>query len=629
MSFITPFFLLLGLLAIPIIILYMLRLRRQELTVSSTMLWQRLLRDREANSPWQKLRRNILLLLQLLILAALVFALARPFIPVPAIVSGSVVVLLDGSASMQATDVEPTRFEVAKTQVRDLIGTLSGTDQMTIIQVGQTPTVLISASSDKNALRQAVAGAEVGAGEADWGSGVALATGAAQGFTDARIAVISDGGLPDNLPPLPAETVYVPIGISPENLAITALATRNTADGVQLFASVANYGTISQEGLLTIRVNGVLFDSKRVEVNIDTTSNLTWQLPTDTATITAELSDVTQDFLADDNHAFAVHEGGVQNRTLIVTPGNLFLEQIFGVLPGIKPFKTGPDTDLTDPDAEPFDLYVFDSVSLPAPLPNADILIVNPVESYTSLFEITGAFSDTATIGVADNAILQFVDWSSINIRQAQRVSANWMQTLVNGQGGPLILAGERGNYRLAMITFDLHNSDLPLQVAYPILMSNITNWLNPGRAFDNVGALQPGDPVALSPSASATHLIINKPDGESVRLEVTERELIFAETEQFGLYTVDVEDESGVRNAGTFPVNLFSPSESKIAPATTINLGAQAVEATGEEGDVGQWELWTWLAMVAFVVLVVEWWVHHRGTRLPKLADFTKQATK
>ncbi|MCA9986938.1 MAG: BatA domain-containing protein, partial [Anaerolineales bacterium] len=106
-SFLTPLMLLLGLLAAPIILLYMLRLRRQEMLVSSTMLWQRLLRDREANAPWQKLRRNLLLILQLLILALLVFALARPFLPVPSVISGSVVVLLDGSASMLATDVEP------------------------------------------------------------------------------------------------------------------------------------------------------------------------------------------------------------------------------------------------------------------------------------------------------------------------------------------------------------------------------------------------------------------------------------------------------------------------------------------------------------------------------------------
>ena len=84
MQLLTPLALAGGLLALPVILLYMLRLRRQEIEVSSIMLWQQLLQDTEANTPWQRLRRNLLLLLQLLILAALVFALARPFITVPA-----------------------------------------------------------------------------------------------------------------------------------------------------------------------------------------------------------------------------------------------------------------------------------------------------------------------------------------------------------------------------------------------------------------------------------------------------------------------------------------------------------------------------------------------------------------
>lgn len=142
MSFLTPAFLLLGLLAIPIILLYMLRLRRREVLVSSTLLWQKLMRDREANAPWQKLRRNLLLFLQLLILGALVFALARPFIPIPALASGNTVVLLDASASMQASDVEPTRFDAAKAEVSQIINDLSGSSQMTLIKVGQSASVI-------------------------------------------------------------------------------------------------------------------------------------------------------------------------------------------------------------------------------------------------------------------------------------------------------------------------------------------------------------------------------------------------------------------------------------------------------------------------------------------------------
>ena len=75
MSFLSPIAILGALVAIPIILLYILRLRRRETVVSSNFLWQQILRDNEANTPWQRLRRNILLLLQLIILALLVLAL--------------------------------------------------------------------------------------------------------------------------------------------------------------------------------------------------------------------------------------------------------------------------------------------------------------------------------------------------------------------------------------------------------------------------------------------------------------------------------------------------------------------------------------------------------------------------
>ena len=89
MSFLAPLALALAALGLPILILYMLKLRREEQVVSSTMLWQQVLRDQQANAPWQRLRRNLLLLLQLLLLFLLVMALAgvtgavlvRPLLP--------------------------------------------------------------------------------------------------------------------------------------------------------------------------------------------------------------------------------------------------------------------------------------------------------------------------------------------------------------------------------------------------------------------------------------------------------------------------------------------------------------------------------------------------------------------
>src|SRR6266852_1404908 len=141
MSFLAPAALALSALAVPIILLYMLRLRRRDVPVSSTMLWQQLLRDLEANAPWQRLRRNLLLLLQLLILAALVIALARPFVEVPTVTTGRIALLIDASASMNATDVQPSRFEAAKQQALGIVDTLTEQDSLAVIRVAEVPEV--------------------------------------------------------------------------------------------------------------------------------------------------------------------------------------------------------------------------------------------------------------------------------------------------------------------------------------------------------------------------------------------------------------------------------------------------------------------------------------------------------
>lgn len=610
MSFLTPIFLTLALLAIPIILLYMLRLRRQEVIVSSTLLWQQFLRDREANAPWQKLKRNLLLFLQLLILLMLVLALARPFFPTDSLVTTNIVVLLDGSASMQANDLRPTRFDLAKEEVNNLIDELGGDNQMTIILVGNTPTVLASATNDTRILRSALTQAQADVSQADWPAAFALATGAAQGFRNAKIVLVSDGGLTGDLPPLTGEVNYIPVGVSGENLAISALATRTGETGIELFASVRNEGEQEQEALLNITIDGTLFDARRVTIPAQNSANVSWELPDETATIQATLE--VDDFLPLDNVAYAVHEGGVSNRALLITEGNRFLEQVFAVLPAISSFKANP-SDPIDP--EGYDLFILDGVPVPDPIPSADMLIINPQPAPPQgLYNTTGIFSNTVATRLTDSPLLQFVDWRQVAIRKAQGVEAVWGQPLVSAEGGPLMLIGERNGYRIAMITFDLRDSDLPLQIAFPVLMANITSWLSPGRAFDAPTGLEPGDPVGLAVGASTTSVRITKPDNSQWQADVGEEELFFTETDQLGLYKIALRDSSGEREAGSFAVNLFNPNESNITPVASLTLGQVSVETEGE-GDVGQREIWPWLVAIALLVLAFEWWVHHRGT--------------
>src|SRR5690349_13717287 len=175
MSILNPVALLFALLAVPIILLYLLRLHRREQTVSSTLLWRQVVLDREANTLWQQLRRNLLLLLQLLTLLFLVFALIRPYLSVPSTLSGRLVVLLDGSASMRATDVSPSRFEAAKAQVRGLIDDLGPSNEMTIILVDGSPHALTSATASKSDLNAALDAAQPSLMSANWSAGIALA----------------------------------------------------------------------------------------------------------------------------------------------------------------------------------------------------------------------------------------------------------------------------------------------------------------------------------------------------------------------------------------------------------------------------------------------------------------------
>lgn len=627
MSFLAPLALLLGLLALPIIVLYMLRLRRVETPISSTLLWQKLLRDRQANAPWQRLRRNLLLFLQLLILAALVLALARPFLPVPAVVSGSVVVLLDGSASMLATDVAPTRFDAARAEVEGWIDNLSGDDAMTLILVGRTPTVLAPAGADPQTLRRALQQAQARPVSADWPAALALAGGAAQGFQDARIVIVSDGGLNQDaasLPPLPGDILYIPIGAHDENLALSALATRSGVEGVQLLASVTNHGARAQQALVTIFVDEALHDARRVDVPAGETTALNWRLPEEALAVRAELSEQTADYLAQDDRAWAVHAAGAGARVLLVSPGNLFLEQLFTLLPGFTTVRVPPEEPLPQPDASNgdagYDLAVLDSVPLPDPPPPGDLLLINPSDG-GELFTVGEIFSDTTTIRLADSPLLQFVEWGGVNIRRARNVSAPWAIPIVQAEGGPLLLAGESGGRRIAILTFDLRDSDLPLRVAFPVLMANITSWLSPGQVVGFSGSLQPGEPAALSAEAGASALLLQTPGGEQHILTVAEEQtLIFEETEQLGIYTITSRQESGDRLAGRFAVNLFAPGESAITPSETLQIGRRDIEAP-QAGDIGRRELWPWLALLALLILAVEWWVHYRGPHLPTLA--------
>jgi hypothetical protein len=163
----------------------------------------------------------------------------------------------------------------------------------------------------------------------------------------------------------------------------------------------------------------------------------------------------------------------------------------------------------------------------------------------------------------------------------------------------------------VAVLTFDPRHSDLPLQVAYPILIANLMDWLLPGRIGVIPDQVAPGQVLTFTPPPEIDTLTVTRPDGTSTRLEVQEGRTLYTDTTQLGVYRVTWgEDQSLV-----FAVNLSNHQESDILPTESLPLfdGTSETEDTLPQQARQEW--WRPLALIALIILVIEWLVYNRAT--------------
>lgn len=629
MNILDPIALLFGLIAIPVVLLYLLRLQRREQVVSSTLLWRQVVMDREANTLWQRLRPNILLLLQLLTLAFLVFALIRPYLNLPGGVAAKTVLLLDGSASMQATDVSPSRFDQAKARARDLINGMGGGDELALILVEGSPRTLIGLTSSKVELINALEEARASLSVANWSAAVALAKavtggGAVDQATNRQYVVIGDGAHTEDLRFLTGDTRFVPVGANANNVFISALTVRQTLRGLAAFVRVSNTGAEPAATLVTLRGGPLgrpdaLINARNVSVPPG--SSTTWtvnEIDPAVGGVSAriELQDRPErNTLALDDMAYAVNALGATRRALLVTRGNRFLEQALAAVPGLQVVRATPDgagalqeaqQALSGVGARPYDLYVLDGLTVTLPA-NANVMLLGAQQ----LFSTTGVFSDTAYARTEAHSVSANVDWRNVNVLDARRVSPpSWLKPVIETAGGPLVLAGDTVDVadpaenplaigRAVVLPFDLFKSDLPLNIAFPILVANAVDWLAPPQGFGLPSSVRPGEVVPL-PRGS----LVTLPSG--VQTPVDDRG--FASTSQLGIYQVQT-----AQSAGAFAVNFLNARESDIRPSPQVQFGESATPADGRP-QLAQREVWHVAAALALVLLLVEWWIYQRG---------------
>lgn len=615
-------------LGIPILLLYMLRLRRRELLISSTYLWQQVVKDTEANTPWQRLRRNLLLFLQLLILLALVLALARPFITVPTISAGKIALLLDASASMAASDFEgQSRFDVAIQRALELVNNMNPQDIISVIRVADIAEPLTAYTDDKVSLRRALDSMTLSQGGADWDSALTLAAAGAAGADNFSIVMISDGGigeigsLPANIP----QPIYLPVARSASNVAITALATRALAgQPPQLFAQVTNYGDEPADISLVIRLDDVLRLSRSGSIPARSQLPIPFEEPIaedfETLSATLTFDNEVEDYLDLDNRAWTV-PGAVNTRRVyyVSGSGNLFLEQALRSLPGVHTFRGNADNRGLP--GERFDLYVFDNW-LPNELPDADLLIVNPPNA-TALFSVGSSVETDANteVSTVESPITAYVDLDEMSLLSFRDLRADWAEPLMQAEGGDLLLVGEVNARQVAIFAFDLRDSNLPLLIAWPVLMANLLDWFSPAEIVSLPDGLSVGDALVIQPPLFAESARVTAPDGSVQVLPVRGDALVYSATDQLGIYLLEIVVAGEVKRRQHFAVNLFATGESDIAPVAEAELvlGGGALQVDAEDQQ-GLRELWIAAALLALLLLLIEWVVYHRRLTTPTL---------
>ena len=616
-----PAFWLLILLPI-LVMMYLLKLRREERLISSTYLWQKMVQDMKANTPWQRLRRNLLLLLQLLFLGFLVFSIARPYVKTSGFSSQTAVLIMDVSASMAATDVLPNRLEAAKQVANQIVEELPAEARISVITAGEKPNIAISLSTDRRAVYQAISQISVRSGGCNLGISLQIAKAIAERQPDVQIIILSDGNaeLPERMT-ISGIVRFIAIGAKNDNQAIQLLNIQvNPGDhSLSAFVQVANYGAWPVKRRLVFYADGTLanaFDlnlasngeqAVLAEGIISTTQVIEARLMPDNS---ADKS--AADYLALDDHAYAIPQPIKQAKVVLVSDGNLFLETALKLLPYLEMEVLKPE--------QPVDaaagLVIYDGVIPSSPeLPAGNLLFIAP-PSGTQLFTVTGRLQlpDPEAVKPID-PLIEHINLEGINILDAiDLVPPIWSKVLIAEakNQAPLLLAGESAGRRIAILAFDLHRSDFPLQVSFPLLVSNLINWLTPGNQTPR--QVTPGAALVfskpLSTSDQPASLQITRPDGTIAQFEYQDGKVVFADTTELGVYTVD----SRAGETNRFAVNLFSPLESQINPQDTIQIAGITAAAGTSLQQNGEKELWRIIAGLALFLLVVEWLVYQRA---------------
>ena len=625
MQFLNPAaFYLLGL--VPIVVaLHFLKLRRRTHLVSSILFWLSADEDRRANVPFQRLRNLLLPFLQVLFLGTLITSLARPALQRPGIIPGKVVLIVDNSASLASNEMGPSRLALAKQEAQRYIKNVSASGG-TMLMVTNPPGAYIrhGFTTDTARLHDAIGDIVQTHVPRD----IRPVFDAASRYVDSpqdKIVLISDAI--ENLPDAPFQVQTIGVGGKARNIAITRFSMEVSADRYEFLLGVHNFTDTATEVDVQLAVENVPLDERSVSVPPTQTKSLLFSgepKGLEGKVLTGHLS-VDDDFSLDNTVSVLLSAAPTLRILLVSDNPNSLLPEL------LNSYGTHVTLDVVDPtefhgtgdaDVAFFEGDIADFSDFSEVAPQTHLVFIHPGDNLPFLEENNQSVEiETAPVRViaedTGHPLMAGLSLLGLQVRGSKyRSLPLWGHSLVETEKGPLIWMGTRSDTRLLVFEFDAFNLETsPFALTIPEAPRFIYQclaWLEAGtaplqpvisEADGTRHAFRTGDAVKITLERHGQSFRIQKPDGENVEGVDT----IFDETDQVGVYTVFAEGAAVER----FTVNLLSAAESAL-PHTPTPSSVDVPETAAVLQPMLQ-EVWQGFAVVAFLLLLIEWWVYHR----------------
>lgn len=607
----------LGGFAAAVVVLYLLKLRRRQVEVPFVHLWREVLAEKQTTRLFSALKRLLSLLVALAVVCALAFAMGDPRYLGASDDAQTTVVLVDASASMQATDVDEGRLAAAKKEVARLIDGLGGADRMLIAQMDRATVPLTPLTSEPSLLREGLARVEPTDLAADLSRGLRFAMDVLRGQSRPRVVIVSDGVLnPGGEAEVRAreagiELTWIPIGEGGRNVAITAFSVRRyplDKSRSQVLVELWNPGEAEEGVELTLLGDGEPLDVSRLRLGagerlrrvFDDVSGADRTLE---ARIT--LADGTRDAQPADDRAYARLPERRRARIQAVTSDNLYLSAALLLDEYLEVVEVTPDQY---PAPGHFDITIFDRWVPPAPPDTHAIYLAPPQDATHGPFIVKGTTTRPFFDRVEhDHPIVRFTALRDVNIAEAIEVELQPGDRVVGGAArAPLIVTGTRNGKRMVALLFDVRRSDLPLRVAWPLLLLNSIDFFVQEDA-GYLSSYETGETWHVPVPAGAEVATLITPGGEERTVPVVDGRAV-ATGSRAGFYTLRAGDAEDV-----FASNLGPSQEAVIEPAEGLELAGSALDRP-TVGPAGvRTEIWMLLVLAALAVVVVEWFTYHR----------------